>query len=180
MVIIGIVGHPSSGKDTVSHYLASKSFHHISCGDQLRAEMKKLDLPLDRPSIRQFVTEKRKSIGAFYPVNLILDEITDKTVISGFRNVAEVQYLKDRFKDTFKLIAVEAPLQARYQRALLRNREGDNISFTDFKAHEEAEKNTNPESHEVDMVMAQADYTIENNGTLEDLHKKIDELLVIL
>lgn len=177
MHIIGLVGHPSSGKDTAAEYLVKQGFFHISCGDVLRAEMKKLDLPIDRPSIRKFATEQRKKIGAYYPVNMIISTITEKTVISGFRNLAEVSYLKDQFKTKFYLIAIEAPLESRYQRALSRNRTGDNISFEDFKAHEEAERNQNPESHELDNVIAQADYLIENDGSVEDLYKEMERVL---
>lgn len=180
MLIIGLVGHPSSGKDTAAAYLAQQGFFHISCGDRLRSEMQKLNLPIDRPSVRQFATEQRRQIGAFYPVNLILDQIVEKTVVSGFRNLAEVAYLKERFPENFHLLAIEAPLEARYQRALSRNRVGDDISFAEFKAHEEAERNANPESHELDNVMAKAEYTIENSGTLEELQAKIEKVITLL
>ena len=177
MLIIGIAGHPSSGKDTSAEYIASKGYAHISCGDILREEMKKIGLPTDRPSIRQFVTEKRQEKGAFYPVNIACEMITSDTIITGFRNLAEVAYVRERYKDQFILIALDAPLTARYERALKRNREGDNLTFEEFKSHDEAERNNNPESHEVDNVLVQADYTIENTGTQSDLYQKIDQLL---
>lgn len=177
MTIIGITGHPSSGKDTAAEYIASRGFTHVSLGDVLREEMKKVSLPVDRPSIRQFAATQRQKIGAFYPVDLILSRLTDRTVVTGFRNLAEVNYIKERFPAGLTLLAVEAPLQARYERAVARNREGDNISFTDFQAHEEAERNANPESHEVDIVIAQADHLLENSGSLEDLYQKVDKVL---
>lgn len=52
MIIIGLTGHPSSGKDTVAEYIANKGFAHISCGDLLREEMKKEIYQL---TVRQFV-----------------------------------------------------------------------------------------------------------------------------
>lgn len=180
MLIIGLAGHPSSGKDTAGRYLEQKGFFHISCGDLLRDEMKKLGLPIDRPSVREFVTEKRQELGAQYPVDIASQFIKDKTVISGFRNLAEINHLKDKYNDDFTLIGIEAPLKVRYQRALDRNREGDAISFEDFQKHEEAERNAHPESHELDNVLAQADISIVNDGTQEDLYRKIEDTLSTL
>lgn len=180
MLIIGLTGHPSSGKDTAGRYLESKGFFHISCGDLLRAEMKKLGLPIDRPSIREFATQRRKELGAHYPVDIAVQFIKDKTVITGFRNLAEVHHLKEIYGSNFKLVGIEAPLRARYQRALQRNREGDNISFEDFQKHEEAERNAHPESHELDNVLAQTDISIKNDGTQEELYTKIDNILLTL
>lgn len=177
MTIIGITGHPSSGKDTAAEYVTKQGFTHISLGDVIREEMRKVGLPVDRPSVRQFAITQRQTHGAFYPINLILTRLTDKTIITGFRNMAEVEYIKSRFPENFTLLAVEAPLRARYERAKVRNREGDNISFEEFCAHEEAERDNNPESHEVDKVMAQANYLIENAGSVEDLYLKLHEVL---
>lgn len=177
MIIIGISGHPSSGKDTAAEYIATKGFDHISCGDILREKMVEIGLPTDRPSIRKFVTEQRKNIGAFYPVNIACQRIMNNTVMTGFRNLAEVEYVKNMYKSDFTLIAIQAPLQARYTRALSRNRNGDNISFEDFKVQEEVEKNNNPDSHEVDNVLLRAEYTIENSGSLKEFTEKIDIIL---
>ncbi len=177
MIIIGLAGHPSSGKDTAADYIASRGFFHISLGDLLREEMTKQGLAIDRPSVRTFAREERAKRGAFYPVDIAVTRLQEKTVMSGFRNTAEVLYIKERFPREFKLIALSAPIEARYKRALSRNRIGDDISFLEFKAQEEAEKNHNPETHEVDNVLAMADITIENSEGLDEFIQKIDKLL---
>ena len=177
MIIIGIAGHPSSGKDTAAEYIASKGFTHISCGDILREEMRQRGLPMDRPSIRAFAIKERQKRGAFYPVDIVCQRINSNTVVTGFRNLAEVDFIKDRFKEHFKLLALQAPLHARYERTLTRDRTGDNISFEEFKIQEEAEKNNNPESHEVDNVLASAHYIIENSGIRPELYRKLDVVL---
>lgn len=177
MIIIGVAGHPSSGKDTAAEYIASKGFAHISCGDTIRQEMIEQGLPTDRPSVRVFATTERKKRGAFYPVDIVCEMISGNTVVTGFRNVAEVEYIRERFKKDFVLVAMQAPLEARYERSLLRNRIGDNITLEEFKVQEEAEKNNNPESHEVDNVLALANYIIENSGIRPELYRKLDVLL---
>ncbi len=175
MIIIGIVGQASSGKDTVSKHIAEKGFLHISLGDLLREEMRRQGLTaLDRPQVREFAVAQRQQFGAFYPANIAAERALGMTVISGMRNTSEVDYLKAKFAGAFHLIAVIAPLETRYQRIIERNREGDNISFEQFKIQEEAERDNNPETHEVDNVIAMAEYTIENSGSLQDLFEKID------
>lgn len=177
MIIIGITGHPSSGKDTAAEYISTKGFDHISCGDILREKMIEIGLPTDRPSIRNFATEQRKKIGAFYPVDIACQRVAKNTVMTGFRNLAEVEYVKSKYNSDFTLIAIQAPLQARYIRSLSRNRDGDNISFEDFKIQEEIEKNNNPDSHEVDNVILKAEYIIENSGSVKEFTQKIDCIL---
>jgi dephospho-CoA kinase len=177
MIIIGLTGHPSSGKDTAAEFIASKGFAHISCGDLLREEMKKRNLPIDRPSIRKFAAEERKKRGSFYPVDIACEQVKGNTVITGFRNVAEADYTKNFFKDNFTLVALEAPLHSRYERTISRDRVGDNISFEEFQEQEEAERNNDPESHEVDNVIAKANYIIENSGIRAELYRKLDSLL---
>ena len=79
------------------------------------------------------------------------------------------------------LIAVTAPRALRYERAKARGRIGDDVSFEQFSAIEEKEANgKDPSAHNVDGVIAMADYSIENTGTLPDLYKKTEELLVNL
>lgn len=179
MKIIGVCGQASAGKDTVAHYIADKGFVHISLGDILREEMRKRDLPIDRASMREFAIAERQKRGAFYPADVAAERVQGATIISGMRNTAEVEYLQNKFS-MFCLIAVRAPLRVRYERMGGRNREGDNISFEDFQAQEEAERNNNPETHEVDNVIARAHYRIENSGTLEEMKAQVDAIMEII
>ena len=118
MITIGITGHPSSGKDTVADYLQSQGFSHISLGGLIKEEMAKKGIPTDRAHTSIFANEMRKIRGPGYLVEITLEKISEKTIISGLRNVAEVLLLKEKLGKNFILIAVDAPLEIRYQRAL--------------------------------------------------------------
>lgn len=176
MKIFGIVGQPSCGKDTVAEYLSNLGFNHISTGDLIRADMRKLGIPIDRDNMRKFSTESRQQKGAAYPINE-LSEINSNTVFSGMRNVPEIKALREKFGNNFKLIAVDAPIEIRYARIAGRQREGDQITFEQFKEQEEAERNGNPDAHQVDQVVALADLIIVNDGSKEDLFEKTKKLL---
>lgn len=176
-IIIGVTGHPASGKDVVADYLASKGFLKISGGDILREEMAKLGLPIDRSSIHDFVVEKRKERGNGYLSEETIKRVTGDTVISGVRNTDEVRILKEAFGKNFKLIAVETPIEIRFERAKERGRIGDDVSFDKFKEEEEKEKAQESGSHEVDLVIKKADIIIQNDGSIEELFKKIDDFI---
>ncbi len=177
LIIIGITGHPASGKDTVADYLVARGFSKVSGGDILREEMQKLEIPTDRSHLHEFVTEMRKRRGNGYLSEETIKRINGNTVISGIRNSEEVRVFREELGDNFKIIAVETPIEIRYQRAKERGRIGDNISFDQFSREEEREKAAESGSHEVNLVIATADTIIENNGTPEDLFQKVDKFL---
>lgn len=101
MLIIGIIGQPSSGKDTVAQHIETKGFTNVSSGDQIRADMRKLGLPTDRTTMSKFVSEQRKEKGDEYPLIEVARSIKNDTVISGMRNTAEVNFLKSKFGSNF-------------------------------------------------------------------------------
>lgn len=173
-IIIGITGHPASGKDTIANYLVSQGFFKVSGGDILRQEMKKMGVPIDRTSIHEFSKKMREQRGNGYLSEETIKRIKSNTVVSGIRNTQEVKIFREKFGDNFKLIAVQTPLEIRYKRAKKRNSARDSISLEQFKQEEEKEKAAVSGSHEVDLVIALADVVIENNGMLEELFKKVD------
>jgi dephospho-CoA kinase len=60
---------------------------------------------------------------------------------------------------------------------LRRNRIGENISFEKFKELEEIENSHDEEKQQLNKCLEMADKIIENNGIVEELYKKIDEIL---
>ena len=180
MVIIGITGHPASGKDTVADFLVSKGFSKISGGDILREEMIKQGIPTDRSHIHEFVTAMRLKKGNGYLSEETIKRIKGNTVISGIRNTEEVTIFRKRLGNDFKLFAVESPLETRYRWARERGRIGDDITLEQFRLEEEQERNKDSGSHEVDKVIGQADIIIKNDGTKDQLFQKVDTLLTKL
>ena len=113
--VIGITGHPASGKDTVGDYLVSKGFAKITLSDILREEMTKLGIPTDRNNIHKYVAEMRQKFGNGYLCKEAIMRIKGDTVIAGIRNSEELKILREKLKDDFKLVAVIAPLEIRYK-----------------------------------------------------------------
>ncbi len=177
MLIIGVTGQPSSGKDTIVEHLESLGFAGISTSDFIRKEMHELNLPVDRANMHNFVNKMRVLRGPGYLAVEAVKIIIGDTAVSGLRNIAEILALKEAFGGQFVLIAAEAPIEIRFARAQGRSREGDHVSFEQFKAQEESERRGAPDAQQVDDVVALSDYVIENTGPKEEFKKKISELL---
>lgn len=175
MKIIGFTGYQSSGKDTAAEVLAEQGFVHISLGDLIRAEMSTLGISTDRDHIREFATKKRNERGPGYLAEQASALVKEKTVISGIRNAKEAEIFQKQFGKDFTLVVVDAPLETRYKWALARNRETDQITFAQFAGQQQKERSSI--SQQIDAVMAVADKTIVNDSTLEELKKKVLDLI---
>lgn len=181
-MIICFVGQPLCGKDTAAKYLAEeKSFNSVSTGDIIRKEMIKKNIPIEpRSNIRLFAEKVRKQYGNQYPANIAAEIISCvlDTVVSGPRNMAEINLFRNKFGKEFILVAIDAPIKMRYKRAMsnLRGRPGDNISFEQFKIDEDIER-TGSGAHELDKVMEDANHWIKNDGSEKRFYRKIDCLL---
>jgi dephospho-CoA kinase len=97
-------------------------------------------------------------------------------IIESIRTIGEVEAL--RAKGNFILFAIDADQRVRYERAYSRASETDHIDFETFVENEHREmQSDDPNKQNLSACMARADYRIENNGTLEDIYKKVDEAL---
>jgi dephospho-CoA kinase len=179
VIRLGIVGQPSSGKDTVASYMVdSHKFVHISTGDIVRfyAAEHGLGEPT-RELLRDIANTLRAEHGADYLTRLAIQHEASRLVISGLRTLAEAEFIQNQGG---KIIAVEATPRHRYNRALDRKRVGEDISFERFCELAQIEAiaaANNPIVQNVNAVIAMADVIITNDGTLQALHSQIDRIM---
>jgi dephospho-CoA kinase len=98
--------------------------------------------------------------------------------VDSIRNPAEVETL--RKVPGFVLLGVDAPAQVRFARSRLRARPGDPDSFEEFAARERQENSSNPAGQQLLATFSLADRVVDNNGDLDALHRKVDDLLHFL
>lgn len=178
MIILGITGQPVAGKDTVADYLTkTRGFKKYTFGDILREEMKALDLPMDRSSMSKYATEMKAKFGNDYLCYGIFKKIDGDSTTPGVRSTMEVKAFREKYGSDFKLVFVDATIENRYKWAQARQREGDLVTFEQFKLEEERERNGVTGSQEVDKVVEMADIIIKNDSSIEDLYKKVDEMI---
>jgi len=180
MLILGLTGTFSSGKGEVGKYLVQKGFTYYSCSDELRKEAKKLGLPETRENLGIVIGDRlRREFGKGVLAKRIYEQILKEkkefAVVDSLRNIEEVNEL--RKSKNFYLIFIDAPIELRYKRALGRKRITDKESLEDFKKTEEKETKGENTLMKMENCFKEADFKIINDGILNELHKKIDDIL---
>ncbi len=179
-MVIGITGTDGAGKGTVVEYMVQeKGYQHYSSRELILAELAKRNLPNDRNQMRLVANELRETLGDDVIVQKAFERIKedncDKAVVESIRALAEAKTLK---ADGGVLLAVDADINIRFDRVQDRRSETDKVNFEQFVSHEELEKNDpNPHGMQKAKVMAMADHTIFNNGSLKQLQEQVDLFL---
>ncbi len=177
-MIIGITGTLGAGKGTVVEFLKQKGFVHLSVRDFLIGEIKRRNLEINRNNMLLVANDLREKNSSSYIAERLYEKAKNETkncVIESLRSVGEVEALKN--KGTFYLIGVDADIKTRYERIKQRQSASDNVTFEEFVEDEKFETTSeDPSKSNVLRCLGLADFKLENNGNLEDLNKKIEEI----
>jgi len=177
-MIIGLTGKNGSGKTQVSEYLKTRGFQYHSLSDAIREEIRRRGQESSREVLIAIGNDLRERFGAGILAERILPSLEREQnyVIDSIRNPSEVEVLKRR-KD-FVLVAVDADQQVRFERSVKRARERAALTLAQFVDEEARElESENPAAQQLTATMRRADLVLTNNGTVEELHRKLDELL---
>ena len=121
----------------------------------------------------------RATRGSSYIVEQLYEQAKmsgKNTIIESIRTIGEVQALKN--KGRCYLFAIDADPKTRYERAVLRGSETDKISYEEFIMNEQREmQNEDPSKQNVAKCIQSADFVFTNNGTIEELHKQIEDVI---
>ena len=182
-MIMGLTGRNAAGKGEAANYLKTKGFIYYSLSDIIREEATKRGLDHSRENLISLGNELRKNHAPNYlaeQTNIkIKNELSKNNranfAIDSIRSPFEVKELMKNKE--FILVGVDAPVELRFRRLLERNRLGDAKTLEDFKKQEERENTKNETSQQLDATFKMAKKIIVNDGTLEELHKKIEGLI---
>ena len=178
-MIIGLTGKMAAGKGTVAGYLVEQGYVYHSLSDVLRGELERRGVPESIPNLIDVGNELRTIEGPGVLGKRILKMIQDadenKALADSIRHPAEIQAL--RHIQEFYLIGVDAPQAIRYKRMAARGRSGDEMTFDQFQENDKQLKSDDPNSQQILDCLKQADYTIVNEGSLDELRQKIDSIL---
>jgi dephospho-CoA kinase len=177
--VIGAVGQNGSGKDEVLKYLRLKyNVPFLSTGDVVRDIAAREGAEPTRDNLGKISDRYFREFGKGYFVKLLADKIrrTGWKVagISGIRSLNDVSVLKDIFGKDFILINVYiTDPHVRYKRMTTRGEGRDPHSYREFLSQDKAEE----ELFSLKEAEQMADYSLNNDGTLDDLHREIDRLV---
>ena len=174
-ILLGLVGVNGSGKSSVCDYLKQKNYSVISLSDIVREEAKGLGLAFDRDSLTATGNKLKEKFGDDILARRAFDRRTQpNTVFDSIRNVAEVDYLRER---GVKLVGIDAPMELRYERIQARQKTTDNVDFETFKKQCEREYTGESSGQNIKEALEHCNIVINNDGTMQALYAKIDALL---
>lgn len=179
MIAIGAVGLNGSGKDALMKYLHERhGIPTLSMGDVVREMAAQRGIPTTRSSLHEISRQAIEQHGAdFLAKELIaqIEESWDAVGITGIRTPADVRTFRNRFGDDFVLIRVRVgDVRTRFDRVKERNETRDPESFERFLRQDQEEK----EMFQIERAADMADITIDNDGSLQDFHREIEEQVV--
>ena len=178
--IVAVVGMSGSGKSVAVDYLTSKGYPKVYFGGMIYKEMEKRGIARteDGESEKKFREMIRETEGKDWVVRQVIDEVHDlmkagqkRIVLDGVYSWTEMKTLKHEFPGMMTFIAIVVPKKLRYKRVAQRQERpfnGEEIRERDRSEIENLEKGG---------PIAAADYYVLNDGTVEDMEKKIAEIL---
>lgn len=178
-MIIGMTGSVSAGKETLVGFLRKKCFEYFITSDLLKEELEKRGVGITRKSMQDLGDELREKHGAEVLMKMLLEKINinENSILDSMRNPKEVEFLRNNL-DNFILIAVDAPREIRFKRLLSRGKFSDPKNWEDFLKMDARDRSDpdNPLGQQVGKCIAMADHVLINEGTIEEMEKKVGDL----
>ena len=181
IMIIGLTGRNAAGKTEIAQYLINRGFVYYSLADEIREEAKRRGVEVSRDVLIELGNGLRAKFGPGVLAERMLPRLGhDRNyVVDSIRNPYEVEALRRR-RD-FVLMAVEAGQAVRFDRSRLRAREGAAFRLDQFVLEEQRELSSDdPAAQQLLATHEMAGIVVNNDGSLEELHKTLDDLLPAL
>jgi dephospho-CoA kinase len=179
MKVIGAVGDIGSGKDEVLKYLRDRyGVPFLSTGDIVRQMAREDGVEGTRENLEAISKRCFTEMGRGCFVRMAAQEIMKRgwkvAGISGVRSPEDVAAMKEMFGNGFILVRVDiSDPGIRFERVRLRGERRDPLTREAFQEQDRNEE----QEFQINRAEAMADYSIDNSGTLEELHRQIDELV---
>lgn len=172
---IGLTGTNSAGKGETAAFFISHGYGYRSLSDVIRDRLRAEGFEENRDNLIRKGNDLRREGGPDILARLAMADLRPPAVIDSIRNPTEVAYLKTRAG--FILLAIEAPIAVRFERALARGRNESAATIGDFARKEDEERGSKPGNQQLDACISLADAVVVNDGTLEALHRKLEAFL---
>jgi dephospho-CoA kinase len=183
MQIIGLTGPLRAGKSSILKILEGEGFKGYKFSDFINIELQKRGLIITRKIQQDIGNELREKLGGDYWAKQILKTAsrkkTDKIVIDGIRNPAEIKFLK---KNGAIIVGINAKDSVRKKRFF-----SDQLASKDIKTEVDFNRankrdrgiGENSFGQQVKAALRMADVIIENNGNnLEKLRQELIKKLL--
>jgi dephospho-CoA kinase len=183
-LIIGFVSKRGCGKDACSRYIVRKyGAKEITMSSYMSRAVNFFQLPTSRSNLVWLITKLRSRFGKGILARAVIREIQEDGfsiyILNGVRIMREIEILRETFGRKFVLVDIACSDKIRFDRVKKRekrlkvSKDNVNMALADFVKQE---RHIVTEI-EIPTIEKKADYLIENNGSMEELHKNLDELI---
>ncbi len=177
-MIIGIAGTQGAGKGAVVQFFKERGFIHCSARELFLEVLRSRNIEPDRPAISAVANELRERYG----VSHVVDEYVARhspaaadLVIESIYTLGEVEAIRKRGG---YVVAVDADPEIRYDRIVHRMSETDKVTKEEFLAFQAKElASEDPAKQNMRAVMEDADFTVTNDGSIEELRVQVEYIL---
>lgn len=187
MRVIGLVGPIGAGKDVVSSYLQkSHGYKAVIMGDIVREIAAKHDMRPTRDNLhalqKRYTDKYGKGYFAEQTAKRVLRQwqvtgdlsLEIRAVINGIRRLEDASVPKKKFGKDMILLFIDSDKEKRFERLRSRKNERDPRTLEEFEQQEAAETRL----FSIEALRAYADDVIVNNGSVEELCRRIDMVLL--
>ncbi|MEK6837873.1 MAG: AAA family ATPase [Nanoarchaeota archaeon] len=179
-MIIGLTGTFAAGKGSVAECLIGKGFQYYSLSDELRLLLRGKGITPTRDNLTKAGNALRAKHGSGFLAELVIKRLrgapsVQSSIVDSIRNPGEIAVLRE-LKD-FYMVAVDAPVDIRYERARKRKSERDPKTFSEFLVQEKREMAGKSTEQQLAACINAADFTIKNASDFKNLYKQIDKVL---
>ncbi|HYG84299.1 MAG TPA: AAA family ATPase [Verrucomicrobiae bacterium] len=177
-LVIAFVGMPGAGKSSCVEFLKEKGYPSVYFGGITLDEVKRRGLEPTQANERIVREDLRIMGGNDIYAKMMAEQIEHladagqlRIVADGLYTWPEYKYFKKHFGHNAIIIAVTAPRWLRHERLAkrpVRPLAPQEAALRDYTEIETLEKGG---------PIANADYTLSNDGSVEEIHKQLDALL---
>ncbi len=174
-VVVGVAGMPGAGKGAFRRVIQRMGHPVVIMGDEVREEAKRRNLKPTPENLGKVMLQLREVEGPAAVAKRCIPKLKktkeEVVVVDGIRSLHEVEEFKKHFPN-FTIIALHTSPKTRYQRLSQRKRSDDPKSWETFMQRDLRELSVG-----LGAVIATADHTIVNEGTLAQLRSRIQRVL---
>ncbi len=177
MKVICIVGMPGSGKNEVLSVFEKHGIPTFNMGDVItRLEPKARGITEINEYVESEIREDiRKRLGPAAVAIRTVEEVrklgSDMVAIAGIHSFEELEYFRKELDQRFMLVAVKCDRDIRRIRLSVR---ADRAMSSDEFEHREQKYS---EIFDVARLVEQAEFSLDNNGTKEELVAQTEKLI---
>jgi dephospho-CoA kinase len=178
--ILAIVGMSGSGKSVAVDYLTEKGYPKVYFGGMIYKEMEKrgIERTEDGESEKKFREQIREEEGKDWVVRQVIAEAKDlinagqkRIILDGVYSWTEYKILKKEFPKCLTFVAIVVDKKLRYDRVA--KRPGRSFDAAAVRERDRSEI----ENLEKGGPIVAADYYILNNGPIENIGLRLEEIL---